>query len=114
MKNLSKTTVPLLYLFLFWAMSGPSSSQDSQGDFPPKAKSSWNQWRGGARDSLVNANWPSELTKTNLKKIWSKPFDSSYSGPILSENLVFTTETKDKKLEVVTALNKVSGEKVWS
>jgi len=37
----------------------------------------------------------------------------SYSGPIVSSDKVFTTETKDKKFEVVTALDRASGKVLW-
>ena len=33
----------------------------------------------------------------------------AYSGPIVSDTLVFTTETKDKKREVVRALDRKTG-----
>ena len=35
-------------------------------------------------------------------------------GPIVSEDLVFVTETLDRKYEVVRALNRSTGEQVWS
>ncbi|MEC9093745.1 MAG: PQQ-binding-like beta-propeller repeat protein [Planctomycetota bacterium] len=107
-------TIPSVFLFVFIGMAVPAFSQDSQGNLSENGKETWSQWRGSGRNSLVKGNWPSELTESNLKKLWSKPFDSSYSGPIVLGDMVITTETKDKKSEVVTAVNKVSGEKVWS
>lgn len=75
---------------------------------------SWNQWRGAARSSVVAGAWPAKLDADTLQKDWSVKFGESYSGPIISGDLVITTETKDKKFEIVTALNKHTGEKVWS
>ncbi len=74
----------------------------------------WTQWRGGSRDSKIAGEWPETLSTTNLKKVWSKPFGPSYSGPIIAKGLVFVTETKDKKSEIVTALDVNTGEKKWS
>jgi outer membrane protein assembly factor BamB len=37
----------------------------------------------------------------------------SYSGPIVGTERVFTTETKDKKLEVVRAFDRKAGKQVW-
>ena len=74
----------------------------------------WNQWRGANRNSLVIGNWPKSLTDSNLKKQWSKPFGESYSGPIVFGDTIISTETKDKTYEIVTALNKKTGEKIWS
>ena len=74
----------------------------------------WPQWRGPARDGQVDgSNWPVQLDDSSLAKVWSVPLGPSYSGPIVSDKLVFTTETQDKKEEVVTAYDRQSGEEVW-
>jgi outer membrane protein assembly factor BamB len=41
------------------------------------------------------------------------PLGPGYSGPIVSESLVFTTETKDKKREIVRAFDRHTGEQRW-
>lgn len=41
------------------------------------------------------------------------PLGPSYSGPIVGETAVFTTETKDKKTEVVHALDRKTGRELW-
>lgn len=74
----------------------------------------WNQWRGPARDGKVEGNpWPASLAEEVLTKSWRKELPPSYSGPIVSESLVFTTGTEDKKNEVVYALDRKTGEEVW-
>ena len=75
----------------------------------------WNQWRGPNRDGLVsNAAWPNSLSEANLAKLWSVDLGPSYSGPIVANGMVFTTETKDKKFEVVHAFDQMTGKKIWS
>jgi len=75
----------------------------------------WTQWRGNSRDGLVSqaAEWPDRLSGEALKPAWRVPLGPSYSGPIVSGSLVFTTETKDKKLELVRAIDRRSGELRW-
>ena len=72
----------------------------------------WSQWRGPNRDGILkNANWPDSLD--GLKKQWSIPLEPSYSGPLVVGDLVFTTQTENKKHEVVVAVNRMTGKKVW-
>lgn len=79
-----------------------------------QAPTSWSQWRGSERDSrVVGTAWPDNLDDKALGVAWSKDFGPSYSGPILSDTMVFTTETRDKKKEIVTALDRRTGEVVW-
>jgi outer membrane protein assembly factor BamB len=74
----------------------------------------WNQWRGPTRDGLVpGSNWPTSLSGENLKQLWRVELDSSYSGPIVSEPVVFVTGTANKKTEVVKALDRKSGKELW-
>ena len=74
----------------------------------------WPQWRGPSRDGQVEAAaWPSSLDENHLKELWRIPLGPSYSGPIVTENAVYVTETRDANREVVTALSRISGEKLW-
>lgn len=78
------------------------------------AKSIWPQWRGPTRDgSFIGPKWPSSLDEKTLKAKWRVELGPSYSGPIVTEKLIFTTETKDKQTEIVRALNRDTGEEVW-
>lgn len=79
------------------------------------AKATWPQWRGPTRDSLLPAQaWPERLDSERLKQTWRVELGPSYSGPIVSEKSVFVTETKDKKQEVVRALDRETGKEQWS
>jgi len=74
----------------------------------------WSQWRGPTRDGQVQGpKWPDRLSKESLKLLWRVPLDASYSGPILAEDLVYTTETKNKQTEVVHALDRKTGKERW-
>ncbi len=74
----------------------------------------WTAWRGPNRDCLVkNANWPESLDEKVLTKKWSVELGESYSGPIVVGDKVFTTETVDKKSEIVRALDRTTGKEIW-
>jgi outer membrane protein assembly factor BamB len=76
----------------------------------------WPQWRGPTRDGVVSKGvaWPSNFSDKTFTKAWEvKELGPSYSGPIVSEDLVFTTETVGKQKEVVTAFERKTGKKAW-
>lgn len=77
--------------------------------------STWPQWRGPTRDGQVDSAsaWPDRLTDNEMKQVWRTPLGPSYSGPIVADSLVFTTETKDKAREVVRAFDRDTGEQRW-
>jgi len=73
----------------------------------------WNQWRGPRRDgSVAQTTWPDQLTD-RLTKRWEMTLQPSYSGPVMQDGVVFTTETIDEKVERVTAYSIEDGSKVW-
>jgi outer membrane protein assembly factor BamB len=74
----------------------------------------WPQWRGPQRDGQVTGpTWPTQLDTNHLQQIWRVELAPSYSGPIVVGDRVFTTETRDKRFEVVTALDRQSGRELW-
>lgn len=76
-------------------------------------KAIWPQWRGPARDGQITGPaWPARLTN-NVEALWRVPLGPSYSGPIVSEDAIFVTETKDKAVEVVRALDRLTGKELW-
>ena len=77
--------------------------------------SGWKQWRGPTRDGFVEgAAWPESLSADQLEQVWQvSDLGPSYSGPLLSDELVFITETRDEATEHVIAYDRVSGEKRW-
>jgi len=78
------------------------------------AESNWPQWRGPHRDGQFNGPaWPEKLDTNHLQRTWRVELGPSYSGPIVSGERVFTTETKDSKFEVVAAFDHKSGKELW-
>lgn len=74
----------------------------------------WNQWRGPKRSGHVTASvWPARLNNENFKRDWRIEMGPSYSGPVVSTDIVFTTATEGKKTEVVTAASRSSGKIIW-
>lgn len=80
------------------------------------ATQGWPQWRGPTRDGRVASNeapWPEKISAEALTLRWRTPLGPSYSGPVVSESAVFVTETKDKKQEIVRALDRATGKPLW-
>ena len=74
----------------------------------------WPQWRGPNRDGFISKDspWPHTLSEKKLSLSWRKKIGKGYSGPITSDSLVFTVETKGKN-EVVRAFDRSSGQQKW-
>jgi len=82
---------------------------------PTVAEDQWLQWRGPARDGLVSGQpWPAQLSAGALQRQWSVELGPGYSGPLISGDRVFVTETRDQKDEVVRALDRQTGAEIWS
>ena len=78
------------------------------------ADSDWPQWRGPTRDGqFTGPTWPEKLDTNHLRQLWRVELGSSYSGPIVAGDRVFTTESKDKKFEVATAFDRETGKEIW-
>ncbi len=76
-------------------------------------ESAWQNWRGPNRDGLQNgAIWPDSLDEKSLRSVWIKDFGDSYSGPVLSSDAVFTTESQKGK-ERVYSVARANGEIKW-
>jgi outer membrane protein assembly factor BamB len=84
--------------------------------FPGAAQGgSWLGWRGNGRDGFVGDSvWPNSLSAKNLTLLWQHPLDNGYSGPIVSGQRVFVTETRSASEEVVTAFDLDSGQAQWT
>ncbi len=113
MLNRLKWTWPLCQLNRAMAMvaiaatlSLPAYAQD---------ETDWAQWRGPTRDGQMSANspaWPGSFA--GLKESWRVTLSPSYSGPVVSGDRVFTTETIDEQFEAVRAFDRRTGEELWS
>ena len=77
----------------------------------------WPGWRGPTRDGRVHPNepaWPLSLEGDTLSRSWEVKLGPSYSGPVVTDDRVFVTETVDKQREVVSAFSRVTGKRIWS
>jgi outer membrane protein assembly factor BamB len=84
---------------------------------PPRAEGQravWPQWRGPSRDGHVaGPGWPDRLRGAALKRLWRVELGPGYSGPVVAADRVFVTETRDKSVEVVRALDRDTGKGLW-
>jgi len=95
----------LAYLMVVIVAAGSGASQKTD---------LWPQWRGPSRDGQVpGPAWPTTLKGDALKLLWRVPLGPSYSGPIVVHDRVFVTETKDKSVEIVRALDRANGKELW-
>lgn len=105
MESMVVRRVPGILAMLVAAFVAPSISA---------ADPSWSQWRGPARDGIVNdATWPDGLAPERLKKRWRVDLAPSYSGPVLAGTAVIVTETRDEKTEHVRSLDRATGRELW-
>ena len=76
----------------------------------------WPQWRGPNRDgqAAVSPTWPDGIDELTLVQKWRMELAPGYSGPIVAEDRVFVTETRDKKSEGVQALSRTDGTVIWA
>lgn len=83
--------------------------------FAAEPSATWTQWRGPTRDGKVTGTaWPARIGEDNLKLLWrNDDLAESYASPIVSDDRVFTVETRDKKREIVRALDRKTGKQVW-
>lgn len=98
-----------------WSVSGFGVL--AVGDEPrgnPALKPVWSQWRGPTRDGqLSSPQWPDRLEQGAIEKVWSQRLGPSYSGPVVTAERVFTTETKDQTYEAAIAYDRDSGKLIW-
>ncbi len=79
---------------------------------PRPSDGQWPCWRGASRDGhSEDTAWPQQLG--GLQKLWSVELGDSYSGPIITPQTVYTTQTIDKTYETLTALDRETGTTVW-
>ena len=94
MHQLRLISLSLVFMFGFTA-SATSADQTLPNQ-------SWSQWRGPQRDgTLPGTALPDSLSEQNLQLRWQLPLSPGYSGPIVTADRVFVTETVNEETEVV-------------
>lgn len=98
---------------LLAACTLPVSARGDDAASPSAAP--WLQWRGPSRDGFVEGEtWPDGLAQDRLQQVWQvEDLGPSYSGPLLTDDLVIITETRDEATEHVLAYDRATGEKRW-
>ena len=87
-------------------VAAPANAEELTND-------TWPQWRGPHRNgSLVSTTLPDDLA--SMKQVWKVDLSPSYSGPIVSSDYVFVTETEGKDVEVVRDLDRKTGKEIWN
>ena len=104
-----KCTTATVTILLFTVLCpGQTLKQNSH------LEQTWSQWRGPRRDgSLTNTDLPDSLSQQQFQLRWKIPLGPGYSGPVISSDRVFVTETIDEKTEVVRALDRETGKLNW-
>jgi len=116
-----KSSLPLLavgitLLAADGALATTSDDGPGRGRATTLGSAPWTQWRGPTRDGQVGGTrWPERLSEDRLELLWRvDDLQDSYSGPIVGDDLVFTSETRDEEEEVITAYDRATGELVWT
>lgn len=110
------TSIRIRSALLALAVAGflVTSVRPEAADSPSAMTGTWPQWRGPSRDGkLAGPAWPSSLSEDHLTQRWRVPLGPSYSGPIVGPHAVYVTETRDKRFERVTALDRSTGKELW-
>jgi outer membrane protein assembly factor BamB len=94
---------------------GSGTANAAKNNTSGTAANDWPQWRGPSRDGKVSGvDWPETLQGERLRQKWRIELGPSYSGPIVAADRIFTTETVDKKREVVKAIDRATGRELWA
>lgn len=103
------------HLFCIWFLITPVFVAVDSGIAADDDVPVWNQWRGPQRNGIISgSNWPTSLDEDVLTRDWRVELPPSYSGPIVTEKAVFVTGTVNKENEIVLALDRKTGDQLWS
>jgi outer membrane protein assembly factor BamB len=107
--NTSLRPMVAITVYVLAGIIGAAAVSADQGDWP--------QWRGAERTGQISAEstLPARLTgDQGITLAWEMPLGPSYSGPVISDGILVTTETVDKKDERVTAIDVATGDVLWT
>ncbi|MGB6042978.1 MAG: pyrrolo-quinoline quinone, partial [Pirellulales bacterium] len=96
-----------LWGLMFFVLAGTRSLAAAEPD-------GWPQWRGPRRDGHTEGRpWPDRLSGDALEQLWRIKLGESYSGPVVADDRLITTETLDRESEIARAVNRKTGETLW-
>jgi len=102
---------PLLGMLIGVCLVGPAGVAE---DASVPQRADWPQWRGPSRTSIVEGEpWPTSLDEGTLKAGWRNSLGPGYSGPIVTSDRIFVTETDRETDEIVRALDRKTGAEIW-
>ena len=109
MKNLTELQGSPALILIAGLCLGSAAAESVSGN------DTWLQWRGPDRTGILSsAEWPDSLKDDVLSTAWRVQLSPSYSGPLVTADRIFVTETRGKKEEVVLALDRETGREIWS
>ncbi len=109
--NPVRCCVMLFGACILWAGSTVLRGEEPEGQ---AVAQNWLQWRGPERNGLLSGvHWPERLND-HLQLKWEKSLAPSYSGPLVDDTQVVTTETIDRKYERISTYDVSTGEERWS
>lgn len=76
----------------------------------------WPQWRGPNRDGVWNETGIiSQFDSPSMKREWSSPVGSGYSGPTVSDGRVYVTSRLEEpeQVEQVHCIDRFTGKEIW-
>lgn len=94
--------------------AGPEARTPAAAQSPVSTDGTWTQWRGPDRTSRIES--PLLASQADLKSLtadWTLELQPGYCGPIATADRVFVAETRDKKYEVVRAIDRKTGKQLW-
>ena len=102
-------TLRCLYSFLVFSVCPPLHAESES------ERLDWPQWRGPNRDGSLKKGspWPKGISKETLRLAWREEIGKGYPGPVVSDKLVFTVETRKGKDEIVRAFERTNGKQAW-
>ena len=76
----------------------------------------WPDWRGKYRDGIwTETGVLNKFPSPELKPIWRVPVGSGYSGPTVSNGMVYLTDLQKSPVQTegILCLNEKTGDKIW-
>jgi outer membrane protein assembly factor BamB len=77
-----------------------------------QAPTSWNQWRGPARDGVGDARTLPATLPEQLTEVWRVSVGEGYSGPLVVDGTVYQFSREEGR-EILRALSLADGSEIW-
>lgn len=99
-----------VFLVAFTVSAFVSTNASADAD-----RGQWTQWRGENRDGwAAEIAWPDSIGEENLSVLWKTELTPGYSGPLVAGERVYVAESAESKTESLKALDRKTGEVIWT